>query len=246
MKRDRPPVLYREMAFDRAVIDESSRTAVLSFSSEAPVVRQSWFAGQWTEILRHEQQAIDLTRLRDLGILLYMHSAYSPIGSITEPSVDESQRKCKAKARFDIDPQSDSIFQKVISGTLRAVSVGYRVLDDNWEVVKEGKMSSCGRFAGPCEIANKWTPYEVSIVSLPADPTVGVGRGLGLESEMNEYMFSKFADVVAERIIKNIPFQIPAEKPPDQLEGDEQRAEPPPKLQILRRKLELITRADTL
>ena len=31
-------------------------------------------------------------------------------------------------------------------------------------------------FAGPCSIARKWAPYEVSIVSVPADPTVGVGR----------------------------------------------------------------------
>ena len=27
-----------------------------------------------------------------------------------------------------------------------------------------------------CSIARKWAPYEISIVSVPADPTVGVGR----------------------------------------------------------------------
>ena len=45
-----------------------------------------------------------------------------------------------------------------------------------WEDVAANKKSSDGRFTGPCSIAAKWTPYEVSIVSVPADPTVGVGR----------------------------------------------------------------------
>ena len=38
------------------------------------------------------------------------------------------------------------------------------------------KQSEDGRFTGPCSIARKWAPYEISIVSVPADPTVGVGR----------------------------------------------------------------------
>lgn len=241
MNRERPPVLYREMAFDRAAIDESARTAPLSFSSEAPVVRSSWLFGQWTEILRHEPQAVDLERLNSLGVLLYQHSSYSPIGSLMQISLDAAKRKCICTARFDGDLESDKIFQKVLSGTLRGVSVGYRVMEEDWEVVKEGKKSSCGRFAGPCEVANRWTPYEVSIVSIPADATVGVGRDVGLNSEMSEYMFGRMADAVAERIIKNIPFEIP--KPPEltpPLEPDPKRGASG-KLQIMRRKLDLIS-----
>ena len=47
---------------------------------------------------------------------------------------------------------------------------------DTWETVKAGAATADGRFAGPCEIARRWTPLEVSIVSVPADATVGVGR----------------------------------------------------------------------
>ena len=54
------------------------------------------------------------------------------------------------------------------------MSVGYLV--DVWEDVAANKKSSDGRFTGPCSIATKWTPHEISIVSIPADPTVGVGR----------------------------------------------------------------------
>ncbi len=249
MKRERPPVLYREMAFDRAAIDEATRTANLSFSSEAPVVRMSWLFGQWTEILRHEPQAVDLVRLNSLGVLLYQHSSFSPIGGIQEAWLNERDRKCEAKVRFDSDPESDKIFQKVLSGTLRGVSVGYRVLEEDWEVVKEGKKSSCGRFTGPCEIANRWTPYEASIVSIPADATVGVGRATVLDSEISEHAFNRLADIVAERIVKNIPFAITAASPVPESPGsseagpghEQERTGPPPKLKILRRKLELLS-----
>lgn len=243
MKHERPPVLYREMAFDRAAIDEAARTANLSFSSEAPVVRMSWLFGQWTEILRHEPQAVDLARLNSLGVLLYQHSSFSPIGGIEEAWLNEKARKCEARVRFDSDPESDKVFQKVLSGTLRGVSVGYRVLEGDWEVVKDGKKSSCGRFTGPCEIANRWTPYEASIVSIPADATVGVGRATVLDAEMSEHAFNRLADMLAERIVKNIPFTMPpAPGTESSAPGHEQeRSGPPSKLKILRRKLELLS-----
>jgi len=247
MKRERPAVLYREMAFDRAVIDEGTRTATLSFSSEMRVVRSSWFSGQWVEILRHEATAIDLTRLNSLGVLLYQHSPFSPIGGIQSAWLDEKERKCLATVRFDVDAESDKVFQKVLSGTLRGVSVGYRVLDDDWEVVKEGKRSACGRFEGPCEIANSWTPYEASIVTIPADASVGVGRAASFGAEISEQAFDRLADAISERIMKNIPFKIePAvvEAPLPEASEDvpePERSESSIRLKILKRKLDLLT-----
>ena len=46
------------------------------------------------------------------------------------------------------------------------------------EDVRAGKKSKDGRFTGPCRVMKKWQPLEVSIVSVPADSTVGVGRDL--------------------------------------------------------------------
>lgn len=53
------------------------------------------------------------------------------------------------------------------------------------------KQSADGRFTGPADIARKWTPYEISIVSVPADPTVGVGREL---EETKQRMQSRTLD----------------------------------------------------
>ena len=81
-----------------------------------------------------------------------------------------------AEVEFDADESSEVIFQKVKSGTLKGVSVGYKI--GVIEEVMPGKISTDGRFAGPCDVAREWMPYEISIVSVPADATVGVGREL--------------------------------------------------------------------
>ena len=55
-----------------------------------------------------------------------------------------------------------------------------------WEEVKKGKTSTDGRFKGECFIAKKWLPYEISIVTVPADATVGVGRTLEEEEAQEQ------------------------------------------------------------
>lgn len=117
---------------------------------------------------------MDLTRLNEMGVVLFNHHRDEVIGKITRAWA-ENGRGC-AEIEFDDDEQSEKIYQKVKSGTLKGVSVGYQV--DSWEEVMPNKQSGDGRFTGPCSIAKRWAPYEVSIVSVPADPTVGVGRDM--------------------------------------------------------------------
>ena len=145
----------------------NERKFVLSFSSEETYTR--WF-GQ--EILDHSGDAVDLDRLNEIGCVLFNHNRDKVCGKINRAWIENSRGY--AEIEFDEDEQSDVIYQKVANGTLKGVSVGYIV--DNWEEVMPNKQSEDGRFTGPCSIARKWAPYEVSIVSVPADPTVGVGR----------------------------------------------------------------------
>lgn len=147
--------------------EENTRKFTLSFSSEEPYMR--WFGN---EILDHKDGAIDMTRLTEMGVVLYNHNRDNVIGKVTRAWIEDG--KGRAEIEFDSDEQSEVIRQKVESGTLKGVSVGYMV--DSWEEVMPGKQSSDGRFTGPCSIARRWAPYEISIVSIPADTTVGVGR----------------------------------------------------------------------
>lgn len=145
----------------------NERKFILSFSSEEPYTR--WWG---VEILSHAEGALDLTRLNSIGCVLFNHDRDKVLGKVIRAWVEDSRGY--AEIEFDDDAEADVIYQKVKSGTLKGVSVGYRVT--NWEEVAANEMSSDGRFTGPCDIAIRWEAFEVSIVSVPADPTVGVGR----------------------------------------------------------------------
>lgn len=145
----------------------NERKFTLSFSSEEPYERY------WgVEILSHTSGAMDLSRLNSIGVVLFNHDRDEVLGKVIRAWVENNRGY--AEIEFDDDPDADVIYQKVKNETLKGVSVGYRVY--NWEEVAANKMSSDGRFAGPCDIAVLWEPFEISIVSVPADPTVGVGR----------------------------------------------------------------------
>lgn len=162
----------------RAVEGEGNeRKFILSFSSEEPYDR--WWG---TEILSHSDGAISLDRINSIGCVLYNHNRDKVIGKVVRAWIESGRGN--AEIEFDRDADSETIFQKVSGGTLKGVSVGYMV--DLWEDVAANKKSSDGRFTGPCSIATRWTPYEISIVSIPADPTVGVGRSQDDEPDQEE------------------------------------------------------------
>lgn len=158
----------RETTIDQ--VDTDSRTVELSFSSETPYGR--WFGD---EILCHDEECINLDRFNDgLGTVLFNHDRDAVVGHIEKVWIEDNRGK--ALVRFDDDEQSETIFQKVQSGTLQGVSVGYSI--KRYEVLDEkDSVSSNGRFKGPdTYVVTDWEPLEISIVSVPADATVGVGR----------------------------------------------------------------------
>jgi hypothetical protein len=57
----------------RSIVDTESRLVRLSFSSEEPVTRQSFFSDPWIEILGHERSEVDLSRLNNSAPVLYNH-----------------------------------------------------------------------------------------------------------------------------------------------------------------------------
>lgn len=158
----------RETTID--YVDTDSRTVELSFSSETPYGR--WFGD---EILCHDEECVNLERFNNgLGTVLFNHDRDAVVGHIEKVWLEDNRGK--ALVRFDTDEQSETIFQKVQSGTLQGVSVGYSI--KRYEVLDEkDSVSSNGRFKGPDTfVVTDWEPLEISIVSVPADATVGVGR----------------------------------------------------------------------
>ncbi|MCM1122544.1 MAG: HK97 family phage prohead protease [Eubacterium sp.] len=172
LKRETPKEnhLKRERIVDaiRTVEGEGNeRKFILSFSSEQPYERY------WgVEILDHSEGCADLERINKIGCVLFNHKRDAVVGKVLRAWIENGRGM--AEIEFDTDEESERIYQKVKSGTLKGVSVGYCV--SVWEEVAVNKQSSDGRFTGPAEIAKRWEILEISIVSVPADPTVGVGR----------------------------------------------------------------------
>lgn len=148
--------------------DAEKRTVELAFSSEAPV--QRWFG---FEILDHSPASIRLDRMRDGAALLLNHGWDDQIGVVESVSID-SDRKGRAVVRFSRSQDADDVFQDVMDGIRRHVSVGYRI--------HAAKLDSTEGDEDTYRITD-WEPYEISIVSVPADPSVGVGRSLEIPQE---------------------------------------------------------------
>jgi HK97 family phage major capsid protein len=143
------------------VIDEEARTVELAFSSETPVSR--WFGD---EILDHSPEAVDLSRLMSGGALLMDHDTRDQIGVVESVRIDED-RVARAVVRFGRSARAKEIFDDVVDGIRTNISVGYMIQD--WKLTGE-------RDGAEIYTITRWTPYEISFVSVPADPTVGVGR----------------------------------------------------------------------
>lgn len=145
----------------------NERRFILSFSSEEPYER--WWG---VEILDHSDGCVDLNRINEIGCVLFNHNRDAVIGKVLKAWIENGRGL--AEVEIDSDEESEKIYQKIKSGTLKGVSVGYSV--SIWEDVAANKKSSDGRFEGAVSIAKKWEVYEISVVSVPADSTVGVGR----------------------------------------------------------------------
>ena len=183
---------YAREAQITSIEANDNRTVELSFSSEEPYER--WFG---TEILCHDDGCINLDRFNNgLGVALFNHDRSAVIGHIDKAWIE-------AIVRFDEDDESEKIYQKVIKGTLQGVSVGYSISRYE-ELIDSDSKSSNGRFTGPAYVITYWEPLEISVVSVPADPTVGVGRSV----EDNEEEPMK-GDAKAKGTEQNVPQVVP-------------------------------------
>ena len=157
--------LYRSVEINQREIDQESRTVELAFSSEEPVMR--WFG---KEILDHSPSSVRLGRLQGGGPVLVDHDARDHVGVVESVSVD-NDRRGRAVVRFGNSARASEIFQDVVDGIRKAVSVGYRVY--------KAVLEETGEDEPDVYRVTDWEPLEVSIVAVPADASVGVGRSGG-------------------------------------------------------------------
>ena len=157
----------RSLSVERAMVDAEARTVELAFASETPYDR--WWG---TEILDCTQTSIRLGRLVAGGPLLMDHDSRDHVGVIESVQIG-ADRVCRAVVRFGKSARAEEVFQDVLDGIRRNVSVGY--------MIHEAKLVETSEDKDIYRVTD-WEPFEVSIVSVPADASVGVGRAADEES----------------------------------------------------------------
>lgn len=159
--------------------EDGNTVLALSFSSETPYTRSSWFDEPWVEILGHKSSEVDLSRLNSGAPVLANHdrgatastSPMASIGVVDKAWIEDGVGR--AEIRLSRRPEIAGLLQDIADGIVRNVSVGYQInertlLRSHSDAPDEYRVTS-------------WTPMEISLVDLPADATIGIGRSQNFE-----------------------------------------------------------------
>lgn len=149
-------------ALSPATWNPEARTADVVWSTGADVTRRDYSTGHtYTERLALE--GADLSRLNAGAPVLDAHASYSVgdvLGAIVPGSARVMNGQAIATIQLTADPAHAGIVANVGAGVLRNLSVGYTVQEWSTEVADDGT---------ELRTATKWTPYEISLVPIPAD-----------------------------------------------------------------------------
>ena len=161
-------ICYREAQGAAAIEDKDQRKVRVSFSSDQPYLRSSFWEDPWIEVLGHAEDEVDLSRLNNGATVHYNHSRTREdrLGAVLSASTNGN--KTSALIQLSERESIDDIWNDLVKGLIKNVSVGYKIHER--VLVKKND-------DGPDEYrVTKWEPVEISLVDIPADPTVGIGR----------------------------------------------------------------------
>jgi HK97 family phage major capsid protein len=170
--RDLPVQTQYRTGSVRMMDDESDRRVMMSISSTNPVEREFGY-----EVLEHNAGSVDMEFMSSgKAPLLLDHDARQQIGVVEKAYMDND--KLRAQVRFSKNGLAEEVYRDVVDGIRGNVSIGYQIQgmtkDEN------------GYKDKPLYRVSSFKPLEVSMVSIPADSTVGVGRNYQPDLSGNE------------------------------------------------------------
>lgn len=169
----------RSFTIERADAATDDRTVDLAFASDTPCTHFSCRLFDYIDVkLSMDQSAMRTERLTRGAALLADHNPLDHIGVVESFSVDSKDGKARAKVRFSKSTRGQEIYQDVLDGIRRNVSVGFSI---HKLVLEEENEEGNDLYR-----ADDWEPFELSIVSIPADISVGVGRSAEIITKQPE------------------------------------------------------------
>ena len=163
----------RSLSIENVTENDSENKLVFSCASPTPYTRE-YEDLIYNEVLEISDTSIDFTRLVDQrSPLLFEHDMEKQIGVVDRAWIENE--KLYVAVRFSRSKFAQEILADIKDDIRRNVSIGY-IVNDYQMVENENDI--------PTMIVKNFTIYEVSIVSAPADPFVGVNRSLSKEEKM--------------------------------------------------------------
>jgi HK97 family phage prohead protease len=153
-----------EKTFKRAISVEfrsqdEDRILEFPFASEAPVER---YYGM--EVLNMDAKSMDLARLNDGAPLLYQHDADRIVGVVQKAYIKDKRAYARVKlANNELGREMQDLIR---DGIIRNVSFGYKI-----DAMEADESTTPVTYR-----ATKYQPFEISLVTIPADNSVGLGR----------------------------------------------------------------------
>ena len=144
----------RFLEVDAKAVDEDSFS--LSFSSENPVPTL-----MGDEILSHEREAVDLSRLNDGAPFLWNHQTNEVLGVVEKAEIVNGRGR--ATVRWGTSTEAIAKRKEVAEGILQNISVGYQILKQEYQ--EDGKV-----------FVSRWQPVEISLVAVPSDNSIRIHR----------------------------------------------------------------------
>lgn len=160
------PVVGVKAVTERAADTSKMKRFEVAFSSEAEVVRESWF-GKWREVLGHDSGEVQMGRFQSGRANMLEEHRGPPIGVIETASID-GDRMGRAVVRTSRTARGQDAALDMEDSTRSNISVGY--------IPKRARLIEENADLGDLWRVTLWEPVELSLVGVPADETVGVGR----------------------------------------------------------------------
>jgi len=163
--------MERSEQIETRAVDDDTRTVEIAFSSEAPYERAFG-----VEVLSHNRESVKLDRLERGAAVLVNHDPSDQVGVVVSARIDDDSVG-RSVIRFSQSQRGQEIYQDVKDGIRQLVSVGYRIHD--YEIEER-------RGEPDLVTVTRWEPFELSIVAIPADTSVGVGRSDSSNPQLKE------------------------------------------------------------
>ena len=222
------PMQLRRAPILPATVDAAARSIDVVFTTGAAVRRRRWTGWDtsvpFDEILEVSDRAVDLTRLNAGAPALDSHSvwsSHSQVGVVERAWIEGKEGKATIRfPREGLDQAADRMFGLISDGIIRNVSVGYSI-----ERVKVVEPAAKGEVEQ--RIVERWTPLEVSFVTVPADPRAQVRAAdqanypveivdtrMQKEASMPDSTTTMAGDVPANHETRQAPIAAPAQSEP--------------------------------